>query len=60
MNALMAVSLTSLLLVFSITMTITEIYTCKYAKTKKKKNKTKPNKNKKQNQDFLPPKDLKL
>ena len=59
MNALMAVSLTSLLLVFSITMTITEIYTCKYAKTKKK-NKTKPNKNKKQNQDFLPPKDLKL
>ena len=37
MNALKAVSLRSLLLVFSITMTITEIYTCKYGKKKKPK-----------------------
>ena len=46
MNALKAVSLRSLPLEFSITMTITETYTCKYEKKK--------------NQDFLPPKDLKL
>ena len=36
MNALTAVFLRSLLLVFSITMTITEIYTCKYVEKKKK------------------------
>ena len=37
MNALKVVSLRSLLLVFSIKMTITKTYTCKYEKKKKKK-----------------------
>ena len=41
MNALKAVSLRSLPLEFSITMIITEIYTCKNEKTKKKKKKKK-------------------